>query len=546
LKGKKWNLQTVEDQVIAGTGSPSTGGDVGRLQQVAVWQAPTADVVNRIAGEVTSAAEQVAKVAAGDSGQALQIADLLDRALRFHQDHGDGNCPVCGRSGALGPVWRTASLIQVERLRATAREAESADRRLADAMADARSLLTPVPEFIRAATGLGIDMQVSAAVDEWQAWAKGPEGSAAPLAIARHLTEQIESVTEATNALRKAATEELARREDLWRPVAIALTEWLGSARQATEQSARVRTLKAAEQWLKEASSSIRDERFEPLADAATKVWEALRTQSNIELKRISLAGASTQRKVTLDVTVDGVGGAALGVMSQGELHSLALSLFLPKATVPESPFGFIVIDDPVQSMDPARVECLAKVLHNVAQSRQVIVFTHDDRLPEACRRLQIEAHMIEVTRREGSMVELRTVSDPVQRYLEDARAIASTPALSEPVVARVSGAFCRLAIEAACTEVVLRRRLGRGESHLGVAALLDDAERLSEKAALAFFDDPARAGDVLGRLRQIGPWAADAYQAANKGAHGALSVAQLKNVVDSALRLTQRLAAIR
>ena len=92
----------------------------------------------------------------------------------------------------------------------------------------------------------------------------------------------------------------------------------------------------------------------------------------------------------------------------------------------------------------------------------------------------------------------------------------------------------------------VLRRRLSRGESHLGVAALLDEAEKLSEKAALAFFDDPARAGDVLGRLRQIGPWAADAYQAANKGAHGALSVAQLKNVVDNTVRLTQRLAAIR
>src|SRR5207302_130352 len=30
---------------------------------------------------------------------------------------------------------------------------------------------------------------------------------------------------------------------------------------------------------------------------------------------------------------------------------------------------------------------------------RQVIVFTHNDRLPEACRRLQVEANMIEGTR---------------------------------------------------------------------------------------------------------------------------------------------------
>ena len=69
------------------------------------------------------------------------------------------------------------------------------------------------------------------------------------------------------------------------------------------------------------------------------------------------------QRSVSLDVTVDGVPGAALGVMSQGELTALALSLFMPRATLPESPFRFMVIDDPVQSMDPARVDGLARVL---------------------------------------------------------------------------------------------------------------------------------------------------------------------------------------
>ena len=66
---------------------------------------------------------------------------------------------------------------------------------------------------------------------------------------------------------------------------------------------------------------------------------------------------------VALKVTVDGKDAEALGVMSQGELHSLALSLFLPRATLPDSPFRFICVDDPVQSMDPARVEGLARVL---------------------------------------------------------------------------------------------------------------------------------------------------------------------------------------
>lgn len=83
--------------------------------------------------------------------------------------------------------------------------------------------------------------------------------------------------------------------------------------------------------------------------------------------------------------------------MSQGELHARALSLFLPRATLPASTFRFLVIDDPVQSMDQARVDGLAKVLDHVARDRQVIVLTHDDRLPESVRRLIIEARVIGV-----------------------------------------------------------------------------------------------------------------------------------------------------
>ena len=193
---------------------------------------------------------------------------------------------------------------------------------------------------------------------------------------------------------------------------------------------------------------------------------------------------------MALDVTVDGVEGAALGVMSQGELHSLALSLFVPRATLPESPFRFIVIDDPVQSMDPSRVDGLARVLENASADRQVIVFTHDDRLPEAVRRLDIAAEIVEVTRRDASVVDLRRALDPVGRYLEDALAVAGTADLPSSAAARVVPGLCRLGLEAACMEVVRRRRLGRGEPHGEVERALADAGGLLPLAALALFDD--------------------------------------------------------
>src|SRR6185436_16131767 len=183
----------------------------------------------------------------------------------------------------------------------------------------------------------------------------------------------------------------------------------------------------------------------------------------------IELAGAKSQRRVTLDVTVDGIPGAALGVMSQGELHSLALSLFLPRATLSESPFRFVVIDDPVQSMDPARVDGLARALEETARTRQVIVFTHDERLPEATRRLGIKSTILGITRRPKSVVEVRTALDPVQAHIEDALALVHTTELPKDVLQRLVPGFCRAALEASFTHVVRRRGLaaGRGQSEI-------------------------------------------------------------------------------
>ena len=124
--------------------------------------------------------------------------------------------------------------------------------------------------------------------------------------------------------------------------------------------------------------------------------------------------------------------------MSQGEVNALALSIFLPRATVAASPFRFLVIDDPVQAMDPAKVEGLARVLEDVARSRQVLVFTHDDRLPEAVRRLGIPARILEVTRRPESVVRIRQAFTPVERMLKDADDLCLDASVPEDVAAQV------------------------------------------------------------------------------------------------------------
>lgn len=286
------------------------------------------------------------------------------------------------------------------------------------------------------------------------------------------------------------------------------------------------------------ATSIIRSQRFQPIADQAIGLWASLRLQSNVELTKVELTGARTRRRVDLDVKVDGEDTAALGVVSQGEVNCLALSLFFPRAMLPDSPFRFIVIDDPVQAMDPARVDGLARVFAQISGTRQLIVFTHDDRLPAALHRLQIPHTALQVTRRAGSIVEVRRTVDPVNQYFLDARAVEKDDSLPDGVAARVVPGLCRLGIEAACMEAVRRRRIGRGDAHQAVERELAGAKSTTTLAALALFDDGSLGGKVLGEInKRWGKAAGDAFQDVKAGTHKGFH-GNLVSLIDEAQRL--------
>src|SRR5207245_2388138 len=102
--------------------------------------------------------------------------------------------------------------------------------------------------------------------------------------------------------------------------IAALLAQWLPRAKTAIDAAVGAPILKSAESWLKKASVEIRNERFVPIADEAAEIWRLLRHRSSVQLGRIELEGSGTRRRVTLDVNIEGVSGAALGVMSQGEL----------------------------------------------------------------------------------------------------------------------------------------------------------------------------------------------------------------------------------
>src|SRR5260370_1191630 len=260
--------------------------------------------------------------------------------------------------------------------------------------------------------------------------------------------------------LATAAATELCGRDARWVPLAADVASWCADAEPAIQASKTIKPLRDARTWLVSATTELRNARLAPLAGQAREIWSRLRRESNVDLGAFRLAGSATRRSLELDVEIDGAPGAALGVMSQGEINALALSIFLPRATMASSPFRFLLIDDPVQAMDPAKVDGLATVLHEVAVTRQVIVFTHDNRLADAVRQLSIPATILEVTRRPHSAVDVRRCLDPVRQALKDADALPADTKVPAEVARRVVPGLCRTAVEAAFTEAFWRRQL--------------------------------------------------------------------------------------
>lgn len=511
IEGKKWDLGTVEAVLSAAGSSAAVTSEADVLRAIGSLEPPDPARVADAVAEMRGAAGALTSTTATAAARSRDAAKLLEAALAFHAAHGDGDCPVCGRERALDRAWDKRQRTALARLREAARDADAAHARAEAARKRWEDLAVLKGEALQRASEVGLDLREL--VEALGVWVQ-----AKSIAGLEDLADHVESASgplrEAVLRLRDAARAELGRKDDAWRPVTAEVGNWLADAQEALRRAADLEHLKPAEAWLKKAAAGIRDDRFGPIAEKAAGIWEHLRQQSHVELGRIQLTGDGTRRRVVLDVTVDGVAGAALGVMSQGELHSLALSLFVPRATLPESPFRFIVIDDPVQSMDPARVDGLARVLESASADRQVVVFTHDDRLPEAVRRLDIAAEILEVTRREGSVVEVRRSLDPVGRYLEDALAVAGTAGLPSSAAAQVVPGLCRLALEAVCMEVVRRRRLTRGEAHADVERLLLEAGRLTPLASLALYDDVARGAEVVARLqREAGAPVAETFQ---------------------------------
>lgn len=546
LAGQSWNLDAAKSAFV-GTAA-TAGGQLEMLRRLAQLGTPPAEQVGGAASALRQAATDLEGVAGSAAGQALALAGLLDAAVQHHEMHGDGDCPVCGTSGVLTADWRASAQEQLQRLRTEAAAAQAAASNAKVAADQAVALLQPRPAVLSEPEVADLDFQPAA--QAWNRWTTRPAGTdlATPAglrAMADHLERTASPLASAVSDLADEARKELTRRDDRWAPLAADVASWCADAESANEAAQPVASIKKARTWLTSATAELRDARLAPLADQARQIWEMLRQESNVGLEAFRLAGTANRRTLELDVSIDGSPGAALGVMSQGEINALALSIFLPRATMPQSPFRFLIIDDPVQAMDPAKVDGLARVLHRVAADRQVIVFTHDNRLAAALRDLDIPANFLEVTRRPQSQVQVRACLDPVEQALKDAGAVSADPKVPAEVAKRVIPGLCRTAVEAAFTQAVWRQQLQAGRTRDEIDSSLADAgPALTNLAALALFGDAGQGSKVLSRLNGLGRTMADTFKALNRGAH-ASHEGDLGGLVSDSRKLAAKISTI-
>lgn len=527
------------------TADTAAGPEPEALRAVLTLELPSAARIEALADRISAAVAAVDAATAPDVVADLRILELLRAAYTHVVDHthlasppsaadpappgspdagspGGGHdvtlCPVCGH-GTLDRQWLFDTAAAMDSLSVRTAELARARDDLRAVLAELRASTGDLPpELTAAAETAGLD--TVGLGETWAHWVGLPDSPELDQLPGR-LRSVHERLCLELEFAQHCAGKELDRLDEAWAPFVPRLRVWLELTRTVAAQATELQITRAAEEWLKSATARVRDERLAPLAGTARWVWQTLRQQSSVELGGIHLQGnANSARRVHLEVTVDEVDGAALGVMSQGELHALGLALFLPRATVAASPFRFVVIDDPVQAMDPAKVDGLARVLATVAWERQVVVFTHDDRLAEAVRRMQIDARIIEVQRRERSVVEIRPAGDPVHRYLDDARALLRTPQLPRTIADELVATCCRSALEAASLARAKRVLLAGGMDHREVQRRIDRAQSTRAMVTLAVLGPGHRIEDLNKQLAREGRWAVEVVRDATAGAH--------------------------
>ena len=104
-------------------------GLLRQLRELTALPAPSAESLAQAAADLRKAAAQVKSASRhGRRPLARPRRRARPRAAASTSAHGDGDCPVCGRAGAMNATWHAEKAKQAKELRDAARDVDSAQR----------------------------------------------------------------------------------------------------------------------------------------------------------------------------------------------------------------------------------------------------------------------------------------------------------------------------------------------------------------------------------------------------------------------------------
>lgn len=138
------------------------------------------------------------------------------------------------------------------------------------------------------------------------------------------------------------------------------------------------------------------------LTERAKEIFNEHLSRFRLQHLNVELERESTSIGTGFKNTISGGSGftRVSDVLSEGEQRALSLAAFFTEAEL-ERPGGTLIVDDPVSSLDRERSAAVAAQLVQEANSRQVIVFTHDlvflEELGEAAKARDVEPTVVRV-----------------------------------------------------------------------------------------------------------------------------------------------------
>jgi DNA repair exonuclease SbcCD ATPase subunit len=154
--------------------------------------------------------------------------------------------------------------------------------------------------------------------------------------------------------------------------------DWLKLQNKADEFKKFAEKVKDIRLAIKKASTDEAKNKIESVKEKISKYFTTIAnhrmiSQINFEVSEDPRTGGNSYEFNDQD------GKNIIPILSQGNLNALALSIFLALAESQDSPFNFLIFDDPSQSLGSYEKSKFLEILNKIGEKRNLILSTMDN-----------------------------------------------------------------------------------------------------------------------------------------------------------------------